>query len=543
MKYINFKRYKFFTIKKNINNIRNNLIKTFKFTNYRSYGIKKINTYLDFKRYKYLDLKRYSYKKIFRNLSAFKIRKKYQLLPIYFLGISTLVGFLYISIPSFYNYNINNIEKSICDNKNIKCIIKDNVKYKFYPTPRIIIKNLIVKDTSKKQNTILTSRTIIKFPISKLFNIKKIKPKKIEFNNFELNLNLKNLNKYSFIFNQKISLIPLLFRNGKITLLDENNYVSTIDSAYLNIKNKKETSNLIIKGNFLNVKIYISLEKEKIDKKILSKISLKMPTLKLLTEINFFNLEKNKSIEDGKILIRKGKNKITAIFDFKDNEIKINNSNIRNAFLDGKLIGKITLLPYFNFDLSAELSSLSFTKLYSHFLELDEKKRYKIFKINKKINGKLNLSADKIYSDYNLIKSFESRLEFNNGDVFVDQFLINLGKLGAADLLGTITNDDKYTNFKFESNIFVENQKKFISKFSLYNKEKISPSLFVSGNLDLINLKCSFYEISTLDKLNKDDVNYIEKEFNSIMLDNGYETLFLFSNFKEFIKSISSEVN
>ena len=543
MKYINFKRYKFSTIKKNINNIRNNLIKTFKFTNYRSYGIKKIYKYLDFKIYKYLDLKRYSYNKIFRNLSAFKIIKKYQLLPIYYLGISTLIGFLYISIPSFYNYNINNIEKSICENKNIKCIIKGNVKYKFYPTPRIIIKDLIVKDISKQQNTILTSRTIIKYPVSKLLDIKKIKPKTIEFNNFELNLNLKNLNKYSFIFSQKMSLIPILFRNGKITLLDENNYVSTIDGAYLNIKNKKKTSNLIIKGNFLNEKIHISLEKEKIDKKILSKISLKMPTLRLLTEINFFNLEKNKSIEDGKILIRKGKNKITAIFDFKDNEIKINNSSIRNAFLDGKLLGKITLLPYFNFDLSAELRSLSFTKLYSHFLELDEKKRYKIFKINKKINGKLNLSADKIYSDYNLIKSFESRLKFNNGDVFVDQFLINLGKLGAADLLGTIANDEKYTNFKFESNIFVENQKKFISKFSLYNKKKISPNIFVSGNLDLINLKCSFYEISALDKLNKDDVNYIEKEFNSIMFDNGYETLFLFSNFKEFIKTISSSVN
>ena len=40
-------------------------------------------------------------------------------------------------------------------------------------------------------------------------------------------------------------------------------------------------------------------------------------------------------------------------------------------------------------------------------------------------------------------------------------------------MLGTINNDKKFTNFKFESNIFVDNQKKFLSKFGIYNKLKI----------------------------------------------------------------------
>ena len=153
----------------------------------------------------------------------------------------------------------------------------------------------------------------------------------------------------------------------------------------------------------------------------------------------------------------------------------------------------------------------------------------------------LSLSSDKIYSSFNLIKSFESRLEFSNGNILIDQFLLNLGKLGAADLVGSVNNEKKYTNFKYESNIFIDNKKKFISKFGIYNKKDISNTLYVSGNFDLLNIKNSFYEIEGNEKLKIEDINFIENEFNSYMLTNNYKELFLFKKFKEFIKSITSE--
>ena len=49
--------------------------------------------------------------------------------------------------------------------------------------------------------------------------------------------------------------------------------------------------------------------------------------------------------------------------------------------------------------------------------------------------------------------------------------------------------------------------------------------------------------ISDNEKLSNDDVNFIEKEFNDFMLADGYENLFRFPKFKEFIKSITSEIN
>ena len=56
-------------------------------------------------------------------------------------------------------------------------------------------------------------------------------------------------------------------------------------------------------------------------------------------------------------------------------------------------------------------------------------------------------------------------------------------------------------------------------------------------------MRSSFYEISGDKKFDKDDINFIEKEFNDLMLIDGYESLFRFPKFKEFIKSITTETN
>ena len=371
----------------------------------------------------------------------------------------------------------------------------------------------------------------------------KQKFKKIELNNFEINLNLENWKKYKSIFSKNTNLIPVSFVKGKVLLFDKNDYVATISDSKINLKFVPNSINFKLWGKILNDKIHINLNSEKIDNSTFSEFLLKMSNLNLLTKASFINSEKDKNVVSGNVLIKQDKNKITAIIDYKDNKIVINKSNLRNTFIDGKMEGIITILPYFNFNLDVNLNSINFTKLYSYFLSLDNNQRKEIFKINKKINGELILASDKIYSSYNLIKSFESNLKFNNGKISIKQFLINLGKLGAADILGTINDDKKFSNLKFESNVFVDNQKKFLSKFGIYNKKNISSNFFVSGNFDLDNLRMSFYEISNDEKLSNEDVNYVEKEFNDLMLGEGYKSLFYFPTFKEFIRSISDETN
>ena len=574
MKYMNFKRYKFSTIYKSVNTLGNNLLKTFKIPDFSRYNLSKIYRYIDITRLKRIktfkipNFSRYNFSKIYRYIDITRLKhikiakffnsRRYNINElttinltrnkVLFLHVPVAIfvfGFFYVTIPTFYNYDKSLIEK-ICkkQSQNIECLVRGEINYRFYPTPQINVKKVIVRDPKEKTTPIISiDNIVIKLSIKNLLAKEKHKFRKIVSNDYELNLNLKNLREYKNIFKKKNNFIPMIFKSGKIIFFDKENYIATIDNAQIDLNIIKDSTEGTIKGNFLDDSIYINLKSEKIDDKEFTNIILKMKNYNFLTKINLLNLEEQKNNTSGKILLKKDKNKVTAIFDYRDNKLIINNSNLKNIFVDGKLDGIITLLPYFNFNLDVDLNSINFTKLYNYFLSLDKDEKLKFFNINKKINGKLNLYSKKVYSNTNLVKSFESRIKFSNGDIIIDQFLINLGKLGAADLLGSINSDKKYTNLKFESNIFVDNQKKFLSKFGIYNAENISPNLFVSGNFDLENLKSSFYEISGKEEFSNEDINFIEQEFNDYMFEDSYKSLFKFSEFKKFIKSISNEKN
>jgi hypothetical protein len=146
---------------------------------------------------------------------------------------------------------------------------------------------------------------------------------------------------------------------------------------------------------------------------------------------------------------------------------------------------------------------------------------------------------DKIFSKYTLINSIESRIKFINGNIFIEQALLSLGKIGAADIEGKIINDNKFSNFKFENNIFIDNLKRFYNKFGIYGKNNIPYSIFISGNFDLINLILRISEISDDKNFKSADVAYIEKEFNNIVMEEGYVSLFNFNKLKKFIQLVT----
>jgi len=536
MKYTDFKRYKLYSFYKNINFRRYNFLNISKYIDLTRVKLKKILKLGDIS-------KKFDYKKLYNitkiNLPDFRKYVKYikfNFLVKYFLSLTVFVTFLYLSIPSFYNYDQSKIESYICKNKSIECIIKGKINYSFIPSPRIKIKNITIND--KKENILVAENFIIKLSIKNLLNKKKQNYKKIKVENFKIILNLKNYKKYQNLFKKEFNFIPIDFLKGDIIFVDDKNYIATIRNVNSKVEVNKKIS---VKGNFLNDDISFTLNKKKVEKKFFTKIKLTMKKLNFLSEVTYYNSENNENIVNSNFLVKKGKNKLTGIFDYKNNKIIINKSNLRNPILDGRLIGEVVFLPYFDFNLELALNSINFTSLYNYFLGLGEERQKSLFKINKKVNGKLILSSNKVYSRHNLVKSFESQIKFRNGNISVDQFIINLGKLGAADLVGEVNNEKKITNFKYESNIFVENDKKFLSKFSIYKKRNVASNYFISGNFDLENIKNTFYEISFSDnkKLSETDVSFVESEFNELVLMEGYKNLFYLPKFKEFLKSIT----
>ena len=298
-----------------------------------------------------------------------------------------------------------------------------------------------------------------------------------------------------------------------------------------------------MEGKFLGDSLYINLKNEKKKKNPVKNLTVKLNDLNLLVKMSFADSNIKKNVVTGNALIKKDKNRITTKFDFKDNQITIVNANLKNIFLDGNIEGDIKLDPYFGFILNMNLNTLNFNTLHNLIVKLDEEAKKNLFRINNKINGKINLSAKKVFSRHTLIDSFESQIQFINGDILIDRLLLSMGKLGAADLTGTIKNDKKFTNLKFENNIYIDNLKRFYNKFGVISKQKIPYNLFVSGNFDLVKLNLKLHEISSDKKINNEDVIFVEREFNNIILDEGYESLFNFSNIKEFVKLITSEDN
>ena len=158
MKYIDFKRYKFSTITKKVNIIR---YKFLKLIDFGRYNFRKIYKYFNFRKLNFYKLDNFN----FRRLNFYRLSKKinfknYRYLPIYFVASVILIAFMYVTIPIFYSYDKSQIGKIICKNYKIECLIKGEVKYSFYPTPRITIKDLAINDLSKKKNVLATVKSV-----------------------------------------------------------------------------------------------------------------------------------------------------------------------------------------------------------------------------------------------------------------------------------------------------------------------------------------------------------------------------------------------
>ena len=250
-------------------------------------------------------------------------------------------------------------------------------------------------------------------------------------------------------------------------------------------------------------------------------------------------MDSKQNATEGNILLKKDKNVLSGLINYQNNKLFLKNINLRNVFLEGKVNGYLKFDPFFDFNLDVNFNSANFNKIYNYLSALDEHSKNKLFRFNKKINGKIDLSVNKIFSKYTLVSSLESKIKLLNGNIFFDQAIFNLGKLGAADFVGNINNENKFSIFNFESNVFIDNKKKFFNKFAIYNKKKIPFNFFTSGSLDLTNLIFRINEITTSQKIPDSDVGNLQESFNAILLKNGYESLFSFMSLKDFVKSIN----
>jgi len=210
MKYINFKRYKFSTILKNINLRRYNFLKVNKYLNY-------INRYLNYKRYnfrpfykyfdirpfyKYFDIRQYRLPKIYRYINY----KKIKIIPLYVLGLTIMSALIYLSVPIFFTYNKSHVNKTLCSDLKIKCEIKGKINYAFIPYPKLKAKELVIYDLIDKDKILAQFETVeVKLALKDLLNKEKLNFGKIQLHEAQINLNYEKISEYKKHFAKDIS--------------------------------------------------------------------------------------------------------------------------------------------------------------------------------------------------------------------------------------------------------------------------------------------------------------------------------------------------
>jgi len=526
MKYLKFKRYIFSTLLKDVNYFIHSQLRTLRRLGNKSYNFVRNYKITNFaKVFKYINYKSYK----FNNFNKIFSLKKFKNFIAYIIGFVLISIIVFLNIPNFFNYDKSLLNKA-CRNFNLNCITENKIGYTFIPTPRLEIKNLTIKD-SKKRTIITAPKVGIKISINKLINKDKFNFTKIVAKKSEINLYLDDIQEYKKFIKKLNFIKPIAIKSGNINFFNSDEKITTIKKASIKFNGLEDIN---IKGNFLNDELLFSLEGDKSKPKV---FLLKLDESNILAKIKI-NEYNNKENIKGDMLIKKNKHRLRAPFSYKNNQLFFEKADIRNQFMNGKLDGFVKFLPFFDFNLNLDLKGFNFKRFYTIISSLDKKEISKFLKVNYRINGNLNLNVNKVYSKYDLINSFESHIKFSNGDIFFEKMLFHLGKLGAADLTGVIKNDRKFSNLKFENNIYIDNEKYFNRKFGIFSNEGIFENLHFSGSLDLSKFIMRFSEISSNKKFSEEQVYLIEKEFNDYMLDDGLVSLFDFIRFKEFMKSI-----
>ena len=311
MKYLDFKRYKFTTIFRRINSKVYDLLKIFKQLPFKRYVISKFRllTNIDFYKflniYRFFDIRKINIFKFYKRIAVPSKRNANSLLVL--VGIIFVGTLIYLNIPLFFDFDKTKLEKKMFAEFNIRSSINSKISYTFFPTPRLKIKNIVIKDLFNENKSIgKANTTIIKLSFKNLTRKEKINFKNIFMNQMILKIDLNKFKDYKKYFSDFNKSKSIFFKNTNIEFYEGDIKVSYVLSSNIKYKFKGNKKIVELNGVFLNDNINIMFEND--TKKRSKDISIKLKKNKLLVKMNLLNVE---DTVKGKALLKKGKNKFT----------------------------------------------------------------------------------------------------------------------------------------------------------------------------------------------------------------------------------------
>ena len=447
---------------------------------------------------------------------------------IFIVAVFTLIILFYFLRPVYFDYQSH---KKILENKissifKLKMNFGENISYKIFPTPRILVENVnLVFSKSNKKKIKIKKLYILISPLN-LQNLGDIRPKKIIVKNQEIQIyptDFKRYFNYFSIHKEK----NLTFKNSNFFFIDEQG--NKVLFKGLNYKEKFSNNRHQIESaaNFSTNKVRIKFS-NKIGSKKHLKISI--PNLKQYLDI-VFDKGSNLNSLSGELKLKFIDTLLLLNFKGKEN-FKISNSFIRNKFLNSKINGQISFINNFYFDLTLGVNQIDLRKLLLSYPILEKGG------ISKKINGKLNISNKNTDSLFGKIEDSKMFLEFENGDIKIKKFSAKLMNNSNIKSNISIINNNRNPIIQFTLNFSTKDAVKFFRKFGLYDFQQDQVSFLIDGNIDVNSKKINFRQIikDNNERIHQKEILTIERSFNRYVLSEGIVGLFDFFKIKKFFQ-------
>ena len=418
----------------------------------------------------------------------FKIKKNYKII-FHFLAFIVVIFSVYFLIPNFFNYTPELIQDKLKNNNNIYIKNISNIKYKFFPSPRLSLSggNLKFEDDVLEVEDVEVE--IILNPLS-IINYKILDYNKLLIIGGSTNIQVNKANQllnYVIKNRKKIN-----FKKNSINLFGKNKKLFEINESSIKFYNNNNTNKLNLEGFFLDYKIFFNLENNFNN---IVKIILKIPELDLSTNIlleKIENLKATKGRVNFKIL-----NNFFQFNLIKEKNFKINKGLTRSDLLNSSFKGDLSFNPYFLFNIDIEASVIDIEKLidvFQYFLLSEELNRVDILK---KIDGSLNFK-----------KKFDGKIVFKNREIFFQDFKVGKKKL--------IMFDAKISKFEKNSKI------KFNVTTDIQSKNNTIKNIKILGHINISSSKIKFNKI-TFDNVifTKKKIKIYEDRFKSDVIEDS----------------------
>ena len=159
-----------------------------------------------------------------------------------------IIPLSYLLKPIFFDYESNRevFEKKISNYLKVQSNIKGDISYYFFPSPRIIVKDLELNFTDSKKKPIILKESNFLVSVFKLKSLNEVEIKKSYVSNQRIEVFPDQLKNYLEYF-KKYNVNNFLIKNCEIFFVDsQGNDISIIDFNLKNTFNKKINNRNII---------------------------------------------------------------------------------------------------------------------------------------------------------------------------------------------------------------------------------------------------------------------------------------------------------